>query len=90
MLANKTCVMFPPTIIAVKIYTNKKRIRYFSIFTYFSYGNKISEASINAVKERVAAIVGVCGKISLTDAAIAPISAPIFIVFAMRRRLAIG
>src|SRR5919109_4901365 len=83
-------VMSPPTIIVVNKYVNKKRVKYFSILTYLSYGIKISDASINEVKERVTTTIGNCGMISLTDAAIAPISAPMFIVFAIRRRPAIG
>lgn len=46
--------------------------------------------SINEVKERVTTTIGNCGMISLANAAIAPISAPIFIMFAIRRRHAVG
>jgi len=54
------------------------------------YGAIISTNRINTVKERVATILSNGGKTSLIDAAIEPISAPMFIVFAIRRRLAIG
>jgi alpha/beta superfamily hydrolase len=76
----------PPTIRAVATYVNNERVRYLSILTYFSYGNKISAASINAAKEIVMTIMGISGNTSLTAAAIAPMSAPMFIVFATRRR----
>src|SRR5919109_5036966 len=86
MLDRKIWIALPPTIRAVATYANKVRVRYLSILTYFSYGTKISAASINAAKEMVTIITGIWGNTSLTDAAIAPMSAPMFIVFATRRR----
>ena len=45
---------------------------------------------MNTAKARVATITGNPGNINLIDAAIAPISAPMFIVLAKRRRLTMG
>ena len=45
---------------------------------------------MNTAKARVATITGNPGNINLIDAAITPISAPMFIVLAKRRRLTMG
>jgi hypothetical protein len=49
----------PPTIRAVATYVSNERVRYLSILTYFSYGTKISAASINAAKEMAMTIIGI-------------------------------
>ena len=56
-------------------------VRNFSIFTYLLYGSSICEIMINVVNERLAILKGSCGTKSLTEAAMAPISAPMFVVF---------
>jgi len=50
----------------------------------------ISKSNIINTKEIDAIIAGICGNNNLRDAVMAPISAPIFIIFAIRRRLIIG
>ena len=50
----------------------------------------ISDTIMNAVKARLIATNDSCGNISRTEAVIAPMSAPMLTVLAMRRRLAIG
>ena len=89
-VARSISYQFPPTITAVIMYANKERVRYFRSLEYFLYGIRISAARITPTKVKVAIMNGMFGNTNLIDADMAPISAPMFIILAMRRSVTSG
>lgn len=75
---------------AVIIYAKRENVKYFSIFTYFLYGTNISAAEMNPVNSNVRTKNGSWGITSLTAAPIAPMSVPMFLILAIRSKLASG
>src|SRR5574338_718677 len=82
--------MLPPTIIAVMTYANKENVRYRRILAYFLYGIKISVPTIIPVKHNAMTKTGTGGTISCVAAAIAPMSTPMLIVFAIKSKVVRG
>jgi hypothetical protein len=62
---------------------NAKNLR---TLEYVLYGMNISAVKIIAVKVKVAKINGTCGTSNLSEAPIAPMSVPILMVLAIKRR----
>jgi hypothetical protein len=76
--------------IIVTIYEKREIVRYLNILTYFLYGIRITEETIMIVIIILNICDGIGGIKRLNEAAMALISAPEFIVFAINSKKIMG